>query len=96
MGFRVFQIPDQGVYFIVLIVCAVSCIAAVVLRFMATRRVNRKPAAEDWFALAAVMVFLARIGCMLYCMAFLLHILPRSSIRAKKRLFVADQFEMCQ
>ncbi|KAL1882932.1 hypothetical protein Daus18300_000570 [Diaporthe australafricana] len=61
MAFQVFQVPDQGAYLIVLIVCAVSCIAAVALRFMATHRVNRKPAAEDWFALVAVLVFLVRI-----------------------------------
>lgn len=67
MGFRVFQIADQGAYFVVLIFCALSSVAALILRFVATHRSNRKPGAEDWFALVAVLLFLARIGFMLDC-----------------------------
>jgi len=67
MGFRVFQVADQGAYFVVLILCALSSIGAIVLRFLATHRSRRKPGAEDWFSLAAVLLFLARIGLMLDC-----------------------------
>lgn len=67
MAFRVFQIADQGAYFVILIFCAFSCVAALTLRFVATHRSNRKPAAEDWFALVAVLLFLARVGFMLDC-----------------------------
>lgn len=67
MEFRVFQIADQGAYFVVLIFCALSSVAALILRFVATHQSNRKPGAEDWFALVAVLLFLARIGFMLDC-----------------------------
>lgn len=67
MAFRVFQIPDQGAYFVVLIVCALSSVAAVALRFLATHRSQRKAGAEDWLSLAALLLFLARIGVMLDC-----------------------------
>lgn len=67
MAFRVFQIADQGAYFVLLIFCALSSASALVLRFVATHRSNRKPGAEDWFALLAVSLFLARIGFMLDC-----------------------------
>jgi len=69
MGFQVFQIADQGAYFVVLIFCALSSVNAVVLRFLATYRSQRKAGAEDWLSLAAVLLFLARIGVMLDCKA---------------------------
>lgn len=67
MEFRVFQIADQGAYFVVLIFCALSSVAALILRFVATHQSNRKPGAEDWFALVAVLLFLVRVGFMLDC-----------------------------
>lgn len=69
MAFRVFQVADQGAYFVVLIFCAVSCIVAVALRFLATHQSHRKPGVEDWFSLCAVLLFLARIGLMFDCKA---------------------------
>lgn len=67
MAFRVFQVADQGAYFVVLIFCALSSIWAVALRFLATHRSHRKPGWEDWFSLGAVLLFLARIGLMFDC-----------------------------
>lgn len=67
MEFRIFQIADQGAYLVVLVFCALSSVAALILRFVATHRSNRKPGAEDWFALVAVLLFLARVGFMLDC-----------------------------
>ena len=66
MGFQVIRISDQGVQSFLLVFCALSCVGAVVLRFVATHRSNRTAAAEDWFALVAVLVFLIRIGFMLH------------------------------
>ncbi|KAJ2987031.1 hypothetical protein NUW58_g4729 [Xylaria curta] len=65
MAFNVFMNAGTGAYFTVLIVAGLLCSIAVTLRFMATRANNRKPAWEDWFALAAVAVFLTRIGVVL-------------------------------
>lgn len=67
MEFKVFQIADQGAYFVILVFCALSSVAALILRFAATHQSNRKPGAEDWFALVAVLLFLARVGFMLDC-----------------------------
>lgn len=62
MTFNVFNDPGQGAYFVLLIVSALASVVAVVLRFVATSRSRRKPGLEDWFAFAAVVVFLVRIG----------------------------------
>lgn len=67
MEFRVFHIADQGAFFVVLIFCALSSVAALILRFVAAHRSNRKPGAEDWLALVAVLLTLARVGFMLDC-----------------------------
>lgn len=67
MTFRVFDDSTQGAYFVVLIFSAIATVVAVVLRFVATRLTHRKLALEDWFALAAVLVFLLRVGIVLYC-----------------------------
>lgn len=70
MGFQVFRVSDPDAYSALLILGALSCVGAVALRFVATHRSNRTAAAEDWFALAAVLVFLARIGFELDCENF--------------------------
>ncbi|KAJ0115695.1 hypothetical protein J7T55_010518 [Diaporthe amygdali] len=57
MPFRVFEIADQGACFVISIICALCCVTAIVLRFVATHRSNRKAAVEDWLALAAVLSF---------------------------------------
>ena len=69
MAFEVFKDSTQGAYFVVLIISAVLSVVAVVLRFLATRRMGRKPGLEDWLAVSAVVVFLARIGTVLYGMS---------------------------
>lgn len=72
MKLKVFEISSPGAYSFLLIFCAVSCVGAVVLRFVATHRSNRTAAAEDWFALVAVLAFLVRIGSELDCRTFYL------------------------
>jgi hypothetical protein len=72
MAFEVFKDSTQGTYFVVLIISAVLSVVAVVLRFLATRRMGRKPGLEDWLAVSAVVVFLARVGAVLYGM--LIHV----------------------
>ena len=62
MPFRVFEDPKQGAYFVLLIFSVLVSIVAIVLRFVATSLSHRKPGLEDWLALAAVVVFLPRIG----------------------------------
>jgi len=62
MAFRVFDDPQLGAYFVLLIVCAFISIVAVVLRFVATSISHRKLGLEDWLAFTAVVVFLTRIG----------------------------------
>lgn len=62
MAFRVFHDQGQGAYFVLLIIGALVSVAAIVLRFVATSLSRRKPGLEDWLALAAVLVFLPRIG----------------------------------
>ena len=62
MTFRVFDDPQQGAYFVLLIVSVLIAVVAIVLRFIATSLSRRKPGLEDWLALAAVVVFLPRIG----------------------------------
>ena len=62
MRFHVFDDPGQGTYFVLLIVSALGSIVAIALRFVATSLSRRKPGLEDWLALAAVAVFLSRIG----------------------------------
>lgn len=62
MVFHVFRNSEQGAYFVLLILCTLSCVVALVLRFVATRRSDRRAGAEDWLALVAVLVFLAQIG----------------------------------
>ena len=62
MAFHVFHDPGQGSYFVLLIVSAFLSVVAIVLRFLATSLSRRKPGLEDWLALAAVLVFLPRLG----------------------------------
>ncbi|RYP47492.1 hypothetical protein DL768_006464 [Monosporascus sp. mg162] len=59
MALHIFDNSAQGAYFVLLVVLAPICIAATILRFIATRRSGRAPALEDWFALAALIVHLA-------------------------------------
>ncbi|KAF7865955.1 hypothetical protein EAF04_006119 [Stromatinia cepivora] len=60
MAFHVFDAPGQGAYFVILVVSAVVCIVALVLRILATNISARKLGLEDWLAVGAVAVFLAR------------------------------------
>ena len=62
MVFRVFDDSQQGAYFVLLIVSALISVVAIALRFVATSLSRRKPGLDDWLALAAVVVFIPRVG----------------------------------
>lgn len=49
----------REIYFDLLIVLAPLCTLAVALRFLACRKSGRKYGLEDWFALCALIVYLA-------------------------------------
>ncbi|KAG6354079.1 hypothetical protein INS49_005050 [Diaporthe citri] len=56
---NIFNTSIQGVYFVILIIFAPFCTLAVALRFIACRKAGRKLGLEDWFALCALIVYLA-------------------------------------
>ena len=62
MPFQVFDDSGQGIFLVLLIVGTLVSIVAIALRFFATYLSRRKPGLEDWLALAALAVFLARVG----------------------------------
>lgn len=67
MTFQVLNVSDPIAYSAFFIICALGCVGAVVLRFVATHQSNRTAGAEDWFALVAVLVFLVRVYFELDC-----------------------------
>lgn len=60
MSFKVFESAGEGAYFTTLLAGGLLSIIAVALRLVAVRHSRRKPAAEDWFALAAVVILVSR------------------------------------
>ncbi|KAK0629906.1 hypothetical protein B0T17DRAFT_203135 [Bombardia bombarda] len=92
MTFDVFQDKNQGAYFVVTIISAVLTTIAVALRFIATRRTGRKLGLEDWLALAATIVFLARIGNTLRA---LIIINGRLFALAFDRVAYEESFKVC-
>lgn len=66
MALHVDRNREQYTGFIVSVVFAPVCIIATVLRFVATRRLNRKPSWDDYHALLALVFFLAYIGYALW------------------------------
>jgi hypothetical protein len=71
MGFNVFSDSGQAFYFAFLIVTGIIGLAALILRFVASRVSHRKFGWEDILAAAAVAVFLTRtaVGLRGECLA---------------------------
>ncbi|KAI0179683.1 hypothetical protein GGR52DRAFT_527986 [Hypoxylon sp. FL1284] len=59
MAFLVMQDSLQGTYFVLVLILMPLCVALTALRFLATKRSGRKPNIEDWFALLALLAYLA-------------------------------------
>lgn len=66
MGLQVFRDTDQGAAFVLCVVTAPICILATALRFLAGRSRSRNIELENWFALAALLFYLAFVGVFLY------------------------------
>ncbi|KAF4625320.1 hypothetical protein G7Y89_g12848 [Cudoniella acicularis] len=62
MGLNVFHDSDEGTGFVVGIVAIPICVFATFLRFVSTSRAGRTLGLEDWFALLALLAFLAYTG----------------------------------
>ncbi len=73
MSFQVFRDPQQSAGFVICLVTIPICIAATILRFVATSRARRKIGYEDGFALAALIFFLV------YTLIFLYREFPQAS-----------------
>lgn len=59
MALHIFDSQIQGIFFVIIIIFAPLCTLAVVLRFIACRMARRKLGLEDWFALLALIIYLA-------------------------------------
>ncbi|KAH8899039.1 hypothetical protein GQ53DRAFT_363370 [Thozetella sp. PMI_491] len=96
MAFNVFHDSTQGSFFVVLIVTGALSIVAVLCRFLATRLSRRRPGLEDWLALAALLVYLLRVGAVLYGLTVIngrgldLAFDPEAYEKSFKMVFLAD------
>lgn len=71
MGLGIFDDQIQGTVFVFGLVTAPILIFTLILRFLSTQRPGRKIEYEDWFALAALLVYLLNL-VLLFISAFLL------------------------
>lgn len=59
MAFEIFNDSLQGSVFLVFVIFTPLCILATALRFVASHMATRGAGIEDWFALGALVFFLA-------------------------------------
>lgn len=63
MAMNMFANPLLGAFFVLIVVFTPISIVATALRFYVSRSSLGKVGVEDWLALAALLVFLAYVGC---------------------------------